>query len=179
MISPASVIWFSGNKHFNDTRRTAVEECTKASIYTPSKFCDLSSAVSANAHVITDAVAREVSSGFFRAFKRSYNVLPSLDHTQFWKNHVWARLLMPVAVVSFQYCFRFNSCTSWEDFKIGEFLHSKSNHYDDFSQCQTWNRHLFLDYGFFANTGSEMDLHLQLCSNKSPIQFKLYNCGLF
>ena len=61
IISPASVtgIWCFGNTRFNYPSRIAVEACTNPSMYTPSKRCDSSQAVSANAHVIADAVARE------------------------------------------------------------------------------------------------------------------------
>ena len=70
----------------------AVEECTKPTIYMQSKLCDSSPELSAIAHVITDSVVRELSSCSLHAFKRSKNVLPSLDHTQVWKSHVWACL---------------------------------------------------------------------------------------
>ena len=49
--------------------------------YMQSKSCDASPAVSAHAHVITDAVARDLSSCVLRAFKRSQNVWPSVCRT--------------------------------------------------------------------------------------------------
>ena len=94
MISPASIILCSCNTRFNDPRIPAKlwMRRTKLSTYTQSKLCYSSPAVSAYAHVIADAVAREVSSCFLRAFKKPENVLPSLDRTQVRKKHVWARL---------------------------------------------------------------------------------------
>ena len=105
MIWPASFVWFFGNTRFNNPSWIAEGACTKLSIYTPFKSCDSSlvcvSALSANAHIITDAVAKEVSSCFLHAFKRSKNVLPSQHcwvslfnqtRTQVRKNHVWSRL---------------------------------------------------------------------------------------
>ena len=56
------------------------------------KICDLSPAVSENAHVITRAVAREVSSCFLRVSNKYENVLSSWGRTQVWKNHSWAGL---------------------------------------------------------------------------------------
>ena len=70
-MSPASVIQFSESTRFNDPSRIAGDECTKPSTYTASKSWESSpAAVSAHAHEIADAVARELASCFLPAFKR-------------------------------------------------------------------------------------------------------------
>ena len=55
-----------------------------------SKSCDASPAVSAHAHVITDAVARDLSSCVLRAFKRSQKVWPSVCRAKAQNIHFYA-----------------------------------------------------------------------------------------
>ena len=69
----------------------------------PSKLCDSSPAVSANAHVITNAEAREASSCFLCAFKRSGNIChPRITHI---KNHLWARLSLSLLTLGWKWIF--------------------------------------------------------------------------
>ena len=111
-------------------------------MYKPSQLCDSSPAVSANAHVITDAVAREVPSCYLCAFKRSKNVLPHdailgiLDPTQVQENkknhfeHVFparcCRLFPMLIQLNFLHNIKWLQ-KSW-------IWHWKLNYYNDFFQ---------------------------------------------
>ena len=49
------------------------------------------------------------------------NVLPPLDHTQVWKNHVWACLFHFVAITFFQCWSGFIFCTKQENIEIDQY----------------------------------------------------------
>ena len=80
---PASVMPFSESTRFNDLSQIAVEKLTKPSTCTVSKSWDSSPVrVSAHAHEITDAVARELVIGSLREIKRFKNVWSALSSIQ-------------------------------------------------------------------------------------------------
>ena len=82
------------------------------SMNTPSKSCDSSLELSANANLIACAVAREESSCSLRAFKRSENFLPSLSERTMFQHAIHAHY-----VTYFRCWFLFTFCTKKEYIK--------------------------------------------------------------
>ena len=145
---------------------------------TPLVLTGIGTAVSTNASSARSIQIR--TSCFLRAFQRSENVLPSLDRTQVRKNHVWARLSWSLLL----------SLSDADSASLPKFLHNirrlQNSRIPAFKEQSLWwfrsifrpdygpDRDIYFpDYGFFAHTGSEMDLRTPLCANMSPIQFKL------
>ena len=95
----ASVSCFSGKTRFNDPSRISVEACTKPSRITQFECWLSSGVVSAHAHEITIADAREVSSCCLRESKKFEKVWLSLRQTIARKNHVCA--FLPLSLGSF------------------------------------------------------------------------------
>ena len=171
MISPASVILCSGNTRSNDPSRIVVEACTKPSIYMQSKFCDPSPAVSANAHVITDAVGIQLLLACIQEIRKRFAILgshtgpkePCFLSTSFMLVCYFFPMLIPL-----HFLHNINRLQKrWiPAFKEQSLWWFRSIFRPDRDIC-------FPEYGFFAHTGSEMDLCTPLCANMSPIQFKL------